>query len=79
MYPVDSAIQLLKNWGLAFHPKPAQHSRTHQDARSHQLYSVVFRVIEAHEPPLHVMKAQHVREVSWWVSSGNCINVCFFV
>ena len=79
MSPVDSAIQLLKNWGLAFHPKPAQHSRTHQDVRSHQLYSVVFRVIEAHEPPLHVIKAQRVRKVSWWVSSGNCINVCFFV
>ena len=77
MYPVDSAIQLLNSWGLAFHPKPAQYSWTHQDVRSHQLYSAVFRVIEAHEPPLHVIKAQHVREVSWWVSSG-LLYVCFF-
>ena len=33
IFPVDSAIQLLNNWDLAFHPKPAQHSWTHQTVR----------------------------------------------
>ena len=73
MYQLDSDLSdgscypTFKQLGPGLSPKtcPTQLNPPRcKNVRFQPLYSVVFRVIEAHEPPLHVIQAQHVREVS---------------